>query len=217
MNHEIQSYSTRQQRARETRHFFLPDLTEFLLYLTLSFLLLIIIEAGNLWDYFNQNVVGQTGGFSSVFNQNVPFLHKVTSLTTGGPLLQFLFWALFGIFIYIFYWFAKNLVIDFYNDFVIGKYYIAQIHVDEKRYWLSVVMRNLVFVLSLVLMIVFIFEGGRLIYDMASLFFTSLTSFHGLVSLLDIFASIVMTAVLMHVFIVLIRVTVISWRYLSQT
>jgi len=214
MNQEIQSYSTQQQRKREARHFFIPDTSEFFLYIIIGFMVIAFIEAKNLWTYFNQNVVGAQDSFSGVFSQNAPALDKVSQAITGGPILQFLFWALFGIFIYIFYWFGKSLVIDFYNDFIIGRYYIAQINLDEKKYWSTIILRIGIFILSLVLFIGFLYAGGRLIYTLSNVFFSELTNFHWLKSSLNMIAAVLCTAILIHILIVVIRSISISWRSL---
>jgi hypothetical protein len=214
MDKEIQSYNTSQQRSGQIRHFFVPSPEEIALYLIVAFLLLSFIEISDIWDYFNQTIIGVKGGFTAILSQNAPLIDKLSNILSEGTPLQFLFWFMFGALFYAFFWGLKTLFLNFRNDLVIGKYYVQA---DTKKHFLfSAISRRGFFVLVLILMGAFIFKMATAVTGLATLFYESLLpSFNPRTSILLVGAAVILTAVLLHILMILSRVVAASWRYIN--
>jgi hypothetical protein len=215
MDSEIQSYNTRQQRLSQNRHFFLPSTEEIVLYLIIAFLLLSLIEIADIWNYFNQTVIGVKGGFSAILSANTPLVDKTANFLNEGTPLQFLFWFIFGALFYALIWSLKTIFINFRNDMVIGKYYV-QSSSAKKKFLVSAINRRVFFVLVVLIMGVFIFKTVKAVTSLAGLYYEDLLpSFHMPNSLLTVGMSILLTAVLIHILMVLFRLVAVSWHYIN--
>jgi hypothetical protein len=211
MSKQIESFNTRRERLRTTRSLYLPSSDETLLYLVLAFGLLCLVNIVNIWHYFNQTYVGQNEGFSSVLNQNTPFLSKISNAFSGGPLLQFLFWFVIGSACYVLYWFIKTIAINFRDDIVVEKYYLDRASA-KRRFLLSAITRRVFFVAATLALIVYVLLAVRAFVKLGNIFYDSLFVNFDAKHWLLVVGPILLSFLLLHFFIVSLRLAAISWR-----
>jgi hypothetical protein len=196
MSKQIESFNTRRERLRTTRSLYLPSSDETLLYLVLAFGLLCLVNIVNIWHYLNQNT---------------PFLSKISNAFSGGPLLQFLFWFVIGSACYVLYWFIKTIAINFRDDIVVEKYYLDRASA-KRRFLLSAITRRVFFVAATLALIVYVLLAVRAFVKLGNIFYDSLFVNFDAKHWLLVVGPILLSFLLLHFFIVSLRLAAISWR-----
>ena len=202
------SYSDRSRRP--WRNLAYPQTEEILLYILLSVLLLVALNARGLWRYFSVHVVGSDRvSISGSLYQ----LHDWSGiLAAQGRVVQALFWATVGFFTYLIVWIIYNFFIDARNDIVAGEY----THPDSYNrtvYWETAIGSKVLFFAVIASIGLFAFCCTRLLPLFAKLFFLAVNHFSFSSSLLGLLASIIGVSVLVHLSNILCRLFILSWRH----
>src|SRR5476651_180307 len=108
-NQQPQSYNSKIKPS--LRRFLIPGPADIAIYLFMSLLTLLLLNAGAIWRYFSSNeLAGQS--FANILGENTKGFQDFLSQISQGRILQILFWALIGIFIYIIVWFIRNILLN---------------------------------------------------------------------------------------------------------
>lgn len=213
MNGEIESYNTHKQRAGETRHLLIPAASEFLLYLVVALFLLLLINISAIWDYFNETVIGVQGGFTAILSQNTAILSRLHQLTEGGTPLQFGFWFTFGSIFYAAIWAVRTLFLNFRDDLITAGYVLPS---KKSQILVSAVSRRLAFLACLILLAAYLFTAARSAGRLARIFYSAvIPNFQGVRGLIFALVCIFITAVIIHVTLVLMRLIGAMWHYVN--
>jgi hypothetical protein len=176
----------------------------------MSLLLLLMLNSQVIWHYFSgQDLAGQSLG--EVIGQNVKGLQSLLSRISEGRVLQTLFWALVGIFMYISVWFIRNVVLNVRNDIVVDEY-VHPRNYSRTSYWQSVISRKIFLAFSVIVLIGYLYSCIRLLPLLAKLCQSAVESFSWSPSVVELLGSWLVGAFLVYVLLLLGRVTAIFWR-----
>jgi|SRR5581483_11328469 len=207
-NRTLQSYNSRVKNS--LRLFLMPGPADIALYLFLALMLLLGLNAINIWDYFSShNLVSQNLG--QLISQNEPWIPNFLKRLSEGRLLQGVFWAVLGIFIYILVWSLRNLTVNIRNDIVADEY----IHPAEYKrfiYWRSIIGRKVMFVVAVVVWVAYIISGVQLVSSLATTCRQAVASSDWLSILTQLLGCWIVVSVLIYLLILLGRVVMIGWR-----
>jgi len=213
MSKEISSYNSRQAAKEDLRHIFIPSGLEISLYLIVGSLVLLLLNARVLWDYFNNSSVGDEN-LRDLIAQSIPGVDTLSRVAQGRVFLAF-FWAIVGILIYSLYWFVKSIAVNFRNDIVVGEYFVHPENFSKKRYWISIASSNLFFAINCILFIAFIYAAVRLAIVLGKFCYTSFINFTAVSTLPRLAGAVVAIALLFHLLFMLLHIIVRSWRHIE--
>jgi hypothetical protein len=205
----INSNSNRVSTFSGLKSILLPSGLEVFLYLVVSILLLSLSNAKKIWHYFSGYFSHQSG-FD--LGSKIPGINTL-SKAYQGRVLQIIFWVIVGIAIYTLFWFLRNIVNNVRNDVVAGSY-VRPRDYKVSNYWKSILMRKILFGLSVVLLIVYLYAGIQMVAQLGSLCYDYVTKFQPIHSTLYILGGLFFTCLLLHVFIILCRVSARSWQFI---
>lgn len=207
-NRSLQSYNSRVKNS--LRLFLQPGGADIALYLFLAMMLLLGLNAKNIWDYFSsQNLVSQNLG--QLISQNEPWIPTFLKKLSEGRLLQGVFWAVLGTFIYILVWSLRNLTVNIRNDIVADEY----IHPAEYKrflYWRSIIARKVTFVVATVVWVAFIISSVQLISSLANLCRQAVSNSNWMSSVMQLLGCWIVVSILIYLFMLLSRIVMIGWR-----
>lgn len=206
------SYNSRVKPS--LRRFVLPGPADIALYLFMSLVALLLLNANPIWHYFSShNLAGQSLG--QVIGQNAHGVQSFLAHVSQGRVLQVIFWALVGIFIYILVWFVRNILLNVRNDIVADEY-IHPKGYSRSSYWHSVIGRKVFFGISLIVLIGYLYSLARLLPLLAKVCQDAVNNFSWSPSLVKLFGSWLAVAFLLYLLILLGRVSAIVWRLIYQ-
>lgn len=192
------------------RQLFLPDLAQISLYILSSILILALGNINAFWDYLNHDPIGQQKAANIFIGEggNGGFLNNITQ----NRLSQVIFWILVGSVIYAVIWFLKNIVTNLHND-VIADEFVHPKAYNRAKYWESVISRKLLFTFICVVLIGFLYAAIKLLPSLSGIFFSAIYNFK-FSNLGDIAEAVLILAFLLHILVVLTRLTANSWRFI---
>lgn len=206
---ELESYNSR--LSLSLKNFFLPDKTQISLYVLISSLLLVFVNAGRIWHKFSADYLDRAS-LGDTINSTVPSVAHFLNSLQGSRVPLIVFWCLAGCSIYILIWFIINIVDNIRND-IIADSYLPGNSPTRKVFWETILFRKIVLVAIAVLLIAYVVVGYRLLLPtLGDLFYTSVTIFKLPISPLEIILAIMVVAFLLHVFTVLLHLASNSWR-----
>lgn len=207
----ITSYNSRQETKEDLQHIFWPSWLEFSMYLVAGALLLLLLNASAIWNYFNSSTLEQEN-FKDLLAQSIPGVDSLSRVAQGRVFLV-VFWMIVGSLIYLLYWFVKSIFINFRNDIVVVEYFVHPKSFNKTRYWLSVMNRNLFFVANCIVLIAYIYASIRLVVVLGKFCNQAFLNFRALTAFPRLALSVLCTAILFHLLFMLLHITVRSWRH----
>lgn len=189
--------------------FFVPSITEIILYALTSLVLLTVVNVSAIWDYLSGNPSGRQYA-EELFGQGSGDGILGTSLQ--GRISQIVVWGLMGILIYTVVWFVKNILTNLRND-VIADEYIHPRSYSRKNYWKSIAIRKVFFVGILAVLAGYIYLCVKLFPIFSSYYLNAITNFSAS-SLINALAVIAGMAILLHILVALSRLAINSWQFI---
>ena len=116
------------------RNFFSPGWAETLLYLLLSLIIIIGLNAGSVINKLSNNYIGSPKGLKTNFSTLSSSFSNAFSSALGGRLGQIILWAFVGSLAYMALWLARNVLNSFEND-VISAHYLHPSSYSRAGYW----------------------------------------------------------------------------------
>ncbi len=215
MQTDIQSHNSTSTIGATNKQLLLPSGSQILLYFLISILILTTLNLDKAWNYLNQVVLVPQGGLDSLIAKNAPGLHKFLNYISQSVLLQVIFWIGVGCVVYVLIWFAKNIFINIRNDMVADNY-VHPASYKRSSYWESVVARKIFFWVSLLVLLFFVISGTRLVVYLSDLCYLMVSEFHAKHSVFVISKSVLATTGFIYVLVLLIHLTVNSWRLMYK-
>ncbi len=193
-----------------SRQYLLPGMAQVVLYLILSAMVLLALNAHNIWRYISDQIlIPQTDlGPSS----NNDWIGRGWHFLTHGVWLQILFWILVGCLVYIFIWFVGNIVANIRNDIVADDYKHPASY-NRFKFWESVLARKTFFGVSALLLIIYFVFFIRLASLLAELCYSAVTNFEWATSSKDLLGALISCAVLIYLLVLLAHITANAWRF----
>ncbi|HXY18276.1 MAG TPA: hypothetical protein VEH48_02570 [Candidatus Nitrosopolaris sp.] len=213
---ESQSEKQSEDQSLLLRQLLLPSAGQVALDLLVAILLLLLFNIRPLWHYLNFTVLGLNQSDSGgVFAQAPGWLQAPLKAATTGRLPQIAFWAFAGTGLYLVAWFAKNAVINIYNDIVASRF-TRPLTYRAEQFWSSVLMQKLFFGGGLAVLAGYGYMLVRLLGVLSQTCHSALANFSLLDGSLKVTTSIIGLAVLLRVFMILLHVVIRSWSNINQ-
>lgn len=192
-----------------------PSLPQALLYLLVAVLLITFLNIRPIWNDFSQALLLQPQDFGGVISRQDEGINKIWYIFTQSNLLQIIFWALVGCITYLLIWFIRSIFINLRND-VVADEYVHPASYNREGYWESVMAHKVLFGSSIVILIAYLYANIKVQPLLAGVTYAAIKNFQLLPSTLQLIAVMVGTAFLLHIFVILARVTVNSWRFIYK-
>ena len=154
MAQNIESHNTKEVGGYSL---WLPSRSQAALYLLIASLILVALNFKDLWDYLNDNVLA---------NDNASGLNGWLSGDIPTRVLQVIFWLFIGCMVYVFIWFAGNVINNIRNDIVAGGY-VYPSAASKNRYWQRILGYKASFVASLLALAGLLIAGSELSAELA--------------------------------------------------
>ena len=139
MENQQLSYNSRVKPS--LRRFLVPGAADIALYLFMSLVVLLLVNARAIFNYFSSNnLTGQSIG--DIIDRKAKNFQSIWAQISQGRILQIIFWALVGIFIYITVWFIRNILLNIRNDIVADEY-VHPLSYKRSKYWHTVIGRKI--------------------------------------------------------------------------
>jgi hypothetical protein len=192
------------------RKFLVPTLPEFLIYLLMSVLVLTLFNATLIWKYYRDNIVSLQAG-DNLIGQSPSGLKHLVLDVSGSRVPLILFWLLVGCLAYIFIWFMHNIYLNIRNDFVADAY-VHPYNYDRAHFWETVLIRKVIFAVSLVILAAYVplvFRLLRILAQDAHVEVANFSLVNGLAGLLII---ALVGSFLLYVLALLVHTVFRCWR-----
>lgn len=207
---QIESHNS--HLAHSVKNYFPPSWLEVIIYFLGSFVVLTLLN----YRILTGNIEASSGLSQSSLNG---YLHdKLTSVADfisrllQGRIASILFWAFLGSLIYMGIWVVQNLVINIENDVRAGEF-AGQ--ADKRTYWRSVVSSKVFFFCSLAVLIIYgVVLAGFLLPLASKTYGLAVSTSAFPKNLIGILLSLAAATVLLYLFVLTLRVTVRSWRWI---
>jgi hypothetical protein len=118
----------------EFKDFFVPGWAETFLYLLLSVITILVLNAGSIINRLSNNYVGQPQQLKTNFSTLLNGFSNSFSSALGGRLGQIILWAFVGALAYLALWLSRNVLNSFEND-VISAHYLHPSSYSSSGYW----------------------------------------------------------------------------------
>lgn len=211
---DVQSHNT--ALANSLRRTLVPSLGQVVLYIIFGFLLLVALNIGALWTYFNDSVGVSAETANGVVGDQVGRFSDFIGNLFEGRLAPMLFWAFLGVLTYTLIWLFQNTATSVRNDMAAGNYKHPWTFKPQK-YWRSVVSRKIFLVCSLFLMSVFIYLCVVFwLPILARLFYVAIYNWQPLDSVWRIAVATLAVALLIYLFLTLARTARNTWRWVTN-
>lgn len=189
--------------------FFVPSITEIILYALTSLVILTASNIGAIWDYLSGSPSGRQYA-EELFGQGAN--EGLLGSSFQGRVSQILVWGLMGVLIYTVVWFLKDIITNLRND-VVADEYVHPRSYDRKGYWKSIALRKTFFVSILAVLAGYIYLCAKLFPIFSSTYLYAITNFSAS-SLVNAVAVVAGMAILLHIFVALSRLAINSWQFI---
>ncbi len=211
MKKNIESFSSSSNVGLTSRQFFLPSVTQLLLYVLMSVLVLAVFNAKNAWDYLDSSVIAPQGGLGKILPQRSPEVNRFLNSFSHSIFLQVVFWVAVGCVVYLIIWFLRNIMINILNDIAAGQYVHPKSY-KGVNFWGSVLTRKIYLGISIVILIIYTGSFIKLLINLSNFCYGLISDFHPAKSILELLGATAVTAVLIYFLILLVKIVVHSWR-----
>jgi len=209
---EITSMSQADQH--EVRNFFVPGWAEVSLYLILSIIVILILNAGSIISKLSNNYIGSPDKLKANFSTlSAGFNHSFSS-ALGGRLGQILLWAFVGALVYMGLWLARNVLSSFEND-VISSHYLHPSSYKRVNSLGASLSAKVFLVAELIITVVYFFMAfTAALPAVAALAGSAAYDFHAATSPFYILFAVLGIGVIIYVAMVLLRLLAHLWKLL---
>jgi hypothetical protein len=212
---ELQSHND--ALASSLKHSLVPSVAQVVVYLLGSLLLLTVLNAGAIWDFFNSSVGVSSETANAVVNDQFGRFSDFTGNLFDGRLAPMLFWAFLGVLTYMIVWLFQNTSLSVRNDLA-ARDFKHPLTLDRRRYWETVGANKIFLVCSLVLAGVFIYLCVvYFIPIFAHIFYAAIYDWHLVNSLFRILWSTLATATLIYFLLTVFRLGRNAWRSITSS
>jgi len=208
----IQSRS--QTSGHLLRDFFIPTPAQVVLYILLSGIIITLLNVGSIIDSLSNHYIGSPDTLKANLSTLFKGLSDAFSAAWGGRLGQVLLWACVGAAAYIAIWLGKNVINSFEND-IIADHYRHPSNYNRLGYWSSSFAAKMFLAAMIFISIGYLFMSITAVLPaLAALAGSAVYHFHASNSIIYIIGSVFSGAVLIYIFIVLLRLVSHSWKQL---
>jgi hypothetical protein len=210
MKTDTKSHNTRSDIA--LKELLIPSAAQIWLDFTIAVVLLALLNIRGLWAYFAHGILDASqSDVSDIINQKGQGVHNFLDTISKGRFLQIVFWLFVGCVVYMLIWFVRSFFTNIRNDIVADEY-MHPFTYNRNTYWQSVIARKLFFVSILVIFIGFTITGFKLALVLAGLTYSSIEAHDSAHSVVQVLGSIIVTALLIQIFVILLRLLSRSWK-----
>jgi hypothetical protein len=197
------------------KQFLLPSGLQLLLYVLVSFLLLIVLNIKRAWDYLNDTVLKPEGGLDSILASKVPSVHNILNSLSQSILLQVVFWIFVGCVVYVIIWFVKNIAINLLNDITADQYVHPKTY-KRSFFWGSVLMRRIFFWVSATILVFYLVAGTRVLVYLSDMCYKYISNYQVLGSTWQLLQVLAATTGLVYLLVIIMHVVINSWRLMYK-
>ena len=209
---QIQSESEKQEH--HFVNFFVPSVSEVLLYILLGGILLVIFNSRTLLNWLGTNYIGSPQNLNLNLNILNDSVSNSLSSSFGGRLGQIIVWSLIGAVAYIALWFLKNILNSFENDVIIN-HYLHPSNFNRAGYWGSAFASKIFFAALVILFLGYTYAALKLILPAAStLSASAVYHFEMPASILYISLCVLIAGAVIYVWVILMRLVSHLWKLL---
>lgn len=178
-------------------------------------LLLLVLNMRALWNLFNKGSSEAPQTANVIFSQKGKEIGDMLGGLFQGKLVSVVLWALIGCLVYIIIWVIQNFFINIKNDFAANQY-VHPSSYSSTKYWSSVLAYKIFLAASIVMFIIYCILSLRLFLPLSSkVFFSSVYDFKLARSKFDLLGSIIAAAIILYIFVLLLRVVSHSARWIT--
>jgi len=200
--------------SHEARNFFLPDITEVSLYLLLSIIAVVGLNAGNIISKLSSNYIGPPENLKANFTTLYDGFSHSFSSALGGRLGQMMLWAFVGALAYIGLWLAKNVLNSFEND-IISDHYLHPSTYSRAGYWGSSFSVKIFLAAEVLIIIGYFFVAvTSILPSLAALAGSAAYDFNWSSSLFYLLIAVLGTALSVYIGVVLLKLLSHLWKLL---
>jgi len=202
----ISSYNSRS--ASLYRQFITPSPLQAVIYVLTGVLILILIKAREIWTSLSSSITIEDSERAAF---NTPASNNIWGDISSSILPQLLFWGTIGVLMYAVVWFIWNIITNLRNDMAADEF-VHPKNYDRTKYWHTVLARKGFFAVSGILLLVYIFAIFKFLPVIADVAYTDVASFSFPGSLLGLCVYLITVALLIHIFVLLLRLTAHAWQ-----
>lgn len=190
--------------------FLVPDPTGVVLYFSVSVVLLGLLNSKALWHWLNGSLVVSDSGAALPVTYT-PTIDRLWAFVSESQLLQVLFWVVVGIVAYTLVWFVWNVINNLRND-IVASDYVHPSSYTRLNYWRSVLASKVIFVVSIIVLLVYLVLFFKLFSVIANLSLSAVDNFRLINSLVLLISSPLAGTFLIYFLVILGRVAKNSWE-----
>jgi hypothetical protein len=210
MEQNSQSYNTT-VLGRSPFKFLLPQLPQLVLYMALTFLIVLAFNVPAIWN----GLTSAGPGWSEITSSNTGGLYKAWHAVSNSNFVAAFFWGALGCAIYLAFWFIRSLITNIRNDLVVASY-VHPVTYKEYLFWRSLILRKLFFGLSLLALLVYMYAGTKIFGALAHFSFWRIETGLNLAGYLQLAGVVVAGMLLLHGFTLLLKLTFNFWQFIYR-
>ena len=198
----------------EVHDFFVPGWAEVFLYVLLSAVIILVLNAGSIISRLSNNYIGSPDKLKANFSTLVTGFDHSFSSALGGRLGQIMLWAFVGAVVYMGLWLVRNVLNSFENDVITAHYKHPTGY--NRAAGLGASLSTKVFLLAelIITAVFFFFAFTAALPAVAALAGSAAYHFHAPTSLYYIAFAGLGTALMIYIAMVLLRLLAHLWKLL---
>lgn len=209
---QIESHN--ETSGHSASNFFKPSMSEVILYILLSIILLLVLNSGDIIHKLSSNYIGPPEHLKTNFTTLASSFNNSFSSALGGRLGQIILWSFIGAFTYICLWLAKNVLNSFEND-IISDHYLHPSNYSRAGYWGSSFSVKIFLAAMILISAAYLFVVLRAVLPaLAALAGSAVYNFHPTISVFYLLFCICGLALVIYIAKVLLRLVAHLWKLL---
>lgn len=210
-SNELHSHSS--DLDKTLRRFFIPSLVDFIVYLVLGAILLLVLNHQAISNLLHADTLTPTDVAHLVFSTRFELIGTALNHPIFGRLSLLLFWAFIGCVTYMVLWLVQYLLTTAREDYVEGQQYVHPKTFNKSSYWQSIIAHNIFLFSAIVVFLGFAYLSLRMFLPMLSkLFYVGLLTAPALVGFADLILSILLISFVLYFSQMLWRVLRSAWH-----
>jgi hypothetical protein len=201
-----------QMSSHKLRDFFMPSWAGVVLYLLLSAIILLALNAGSIISWLSYSYIGSPEKLKTNFTTFSNGFSDSFSSALGGRLGQIMLWAFVGALAYLALWLARNVFNSFEND-VISDSYIHPSTYSHASYWTSSLSVKLFLASTVIITVGYFFIAIRAVLPaIAALAGSAVYNFEPSTSVAYIISAVAGTAMVLYFGFILLKLVHRLWK-----
>lgn len=205
-----QSYN----KTQTLKKFLTPGWTQIFLYLVVSIFLFIFFNSNQIWSDLSSTILLPQHGIHDLVIPGSA-IDGLWQSVAKSRLPLILFWAIIGCLIYTFIWFIKSILTNLQNDMV-ADLYTHPSNYNRSAFWAKVIGHKILFVIAVGVTILYIFASFVALPLIAHQAYYSIKFYSSLSDVLQILIAIAGLMIMIHIFILLVHMTVNMWKIIYK-